>query len=252
LLESTSVSLPAIPPVLAESTVQLASQWSSICGLLAGASGVPASIAALSEGVIKSMFFQAVKLAGLSTILMIGVVGTVVLGQQGRNPGKDASRHTADAAVAPPQNAAPQPDQPPNTPAPQELDQKTRRIEQILDRPIDLKLEEKFDLDQFLKSIKQATRVEGFPGIPIYVSPIGLQEAEVSLNAKSTKNWLPEAKLRGILGGVLRNLRLSYIVKDGFLMIGSRAEITELRVEGLDRKLNRVLLWLDRVEQRTK
>ena len=48
---------------------------------------------------------------------------------------------------------------------------------------------------------------------------------------------------------ILKPLGLSYIVKDGFLMIDSRSAITETRVEEVERKLDRVLEALERLER---
>ena len=47
---------------------------------------------------------------------------------------------------------------------------------------------------------------------------------------------------------MLKPLGLSYVVKDGFLMIDSRANVTEMRLEEVERKLDRVLDALERLE----
>jgi hypothetical protein len=48
---------------------------------------------------------------------------------------------------------------------------------------------------------------------------------------------------------ILKPLGLSYIVKDGLLMIDSRSAIAETRVEDVERKLDQVLEVLERLER---
>jgi hypothetical protein len=60
-------------------------------------------------------------------------------------------------------------------------------------------------------------------GIPIYVDPIGLQEAGKSMNSPVTVPGTPKlATPKAILEQVLAQLKLCYTVKDGFLMITSK------------------------------
>ena len=64
-------------------------------------------------------------------------------------------------------------------------------------------------------------------GIPIYVDPIGLQEAERSMN--STVQRPPSADTLALgehLRRVLEPLGLGYEVKAGFLMISSKESLT--------------------------
>ncbi len=84
VLEPANVVVPALPSSLVESTVQFASRWSAVRGLLVGAAAVPESIAALAEGVIQAMLVQTAKISGFAALLTIGIVGTVVLAQQGK------------------------------------------------------------------------------------------------------------------------------------------------------------------------
>ena len=55
--------------------------------------------------------------------------------------------------------------------------------------------------------------------------------------------------MREVLWWALHPLQLSYIVKDGFLMIDSRTSVTEMRVEEMERKLDRVLESLERLDK---
>ena len=103
-------------------------------------------------------------------------------------------------------------------------------------------------LNDVLKYIKQATTTPTFSGIPIYVEPLGMQEAKQSIDStiQFDREDLP---LKTSLRMILKPLGLSYLVKDGFLMIDSRSAITEVRVEEVERKLDRVLEALERLER---
>jgi hypothetical protein len=98
-------------------------------------------------------------------------------------------------------------------------------IYDALDEPIALTYADGAPLDVVLKEIKQkTTKLPKLPtGIPIYVDPIGLQEAEKSLNSEVKR---PPSADRLTLGEhlerVLDPLGLAYTTKDGFLMITSK------------------------------
>ena len=47
----------------------------------------------------------------------------------------------------------------------------------------------------------------------------------------------------------LRPLRLSFIVKDGFLMISSRDDANQRRLEDLEQKVDRLLKAMERMER---
>jgi tetratricopeptide (TPR) repeat protein len=109
---------------------------------------------------------------------------------------------------------------------------RTRQIKEKLDEPIPMSFASETPLDDVLKYIKQATTTPSFPGIPIYVDPIGLQEAERSLNSTVTMD-LEGVPLKTTLRLMLKQLGLAYTVKDGFLMItseDSEDQQTEIRV----------------------
>jgi len=119
---------------------------------------------------------------------------------------------------------------------------------QALEEPIVMAFPKKTPLDDVLKYIKVATTTPAFSGIPIYVEPLGLQEANKSLNSTIELDRA-DLPLKTSLRLILKPLGLSYIVKDGFLMIDSRSAITETRVEEVERKLDRVLEALERLER---
>ena len=78
-------------------------------------------------------------------------------------------------------------------------------------------------LEDVLKYIKQATQDEAADlptGIPIYVDPVGLQEAEKTMASpsRSTSKASPSRRRLRLL---LKQLGLTYTVKDGLLTITS-------------------------------
>jgi hypothetical protein len=110
---------------------------------------------------------------------------------------------------------------------------RTEGIVDALERPIARPYADDTHLDDFLKEIKKQTtlnpKLPTVPtGIPIYVDPIGLQEAERSLNA--TVKRPPSADTLPLgehLRRVLDQVGLGYVVKDGYLMITSKESLDE-------------------------
>jgi hypothetical protein len=66
-------------------------------------------------------------------------------------------------------------------PVPKSIAFANARILRALDQPIPMRFPKEIPLDDFLKYIKQSTTTPSYPGIPIYVDPLGLQEAERNL-----------------------------------------------------------------------
>ncbi len=250
VLDPAHVLLPALPSPLVESTVQFASRWSAVRGLLVGASAVPESIAALAQGVIQAMLFQTAKISGIAALLTIGVVGTAVLAQQGKNATAPGPATSAKVQVVSPQSNPSFDGASPRQPTARDLALKTQQILQVLEEPLTMA----FDgtpLDDVLKYIKQATTTPTFAGIPIYVDPFDLQESGRSLNSTVTlkQEGLP---LKAALRMILKPLGLTYRVKDGFLGIYSRTGLQEMRVEEIEWKLDRILESLERLEHAGK
>src|SRR5690349_1404927 len=73
-------------------------------------------------------------------------------------------------------------------------------------------------LADVLDHIKQATSSPSYCGIPIYADPIGLREAERSLNS-TVQIDLEGVPLRVTLRLCLKQLGLAYEVADGYLRI---------------------------------
>ena len=199
----------------------------------------------LAQGVVLAMLFQTIRVAALATVLTVGVIGTFVVAQQ--QNGANIPANEPKSATEPVRTAADVAQRPNEVARRIDLDRKNEQILRKLDERVDLKLPRVVDLEQLLKTIKRATTDANFPGIPIYVDPLGLQEVNVSMNTE-VDVW-PNGSLGYMLRQMLHQIRLAYIVKDGFLMISSRAEITDHRLDAMDRKLDRVLKGLERIER---
>jgi RNA polymerase sigma factor (sigma-70 family) len=250
LVEPGGLALPPLPSSLVESTTQFAARWSMVSGLLVGAGTVPESIAALARGVIHAMFLQTAKVCGLATVLTVGAVGTLVVAQQ------EKTRKLEPPTYYPPPGALRRDmvSKEEVRRAAEEFEQavlaiKTQEILKKLDQSIDLKLPKEVTLSEFLKAVKQATTDANFTGLPIYVEPFGIPD-EVQGFLKS-KVYPPSgpAPLRMTLRQTLRQQRLSFAVKDGFLLVSTLDDINQQRLEGLEKKVDRLLEAMERLEQ---
>ncbi len=99
-------------------------------------------------------------------------------------------------------------------------DPKSLAILAKLEEPIAMSFAAETPLDDVLKYIKQATTGPNGPGIPIYVDPLGLQEAEKTLTSTIMID-LEGVPLRRTLQLLLKQLGLGYFVDDGILVITS-------------------------------
>ena len=102
--------------------------------------------------------------------------------------------------------------------------------------PIAMSFNNDTSLEDVLKYIKQATTTSTYPGIPIYVDPIGLQEAEKSMTSTVRNINFDGVPLKVSLKLLLDQLDLAYKVKDGLLTITSNESAEQANdVEGPDR-----------------
>jgi RNA polymerase sigma factor (sigma-70 family) len=112
-------------------------------------------------------------------------------------------------------------------------DPQSRRIHGKLELAVPMSFAEETPLDDVLKYIKQATISPDLPmGIAIYVDPIGLQEAEKSLNSTVTMD-LEGVPLRRTLQLALQQHGLDYRVFDGMLYITSMESADQLTLEAI-------------------
>jgi len=100
----------------------------------------------------------------------------------------------------------------------------TEGIYDALDQPLALAYADGAPLEEVLKEAKlrSAGRPKLRSGIPIYVDPIGLQEAEKSMISRVKRPPSADTLTLGEhLRHVLEPLGLGYVVQEGFLMITS-------------------------------
>jgi hypothetical protein len=97
---------------------------------------------------------------------------------------------------------------------------KNRRIRKVLQQPMPTQLPDETTLEDFLNTIRDAARAS-YGVIPIYVDPIGLQEAEKSMTSTVRGVDLEGVPLGTALSLCLKQLDLQHVVKDGLLLITS-------------------------------
>jgi uncharacterized protein YfaS (alpha-2-macroglobulin family)/TolA-binding protein len=105
----------------------------------------------------------------------------------------------------------PQRDYPPN-----------RRILAKLEEPIPMSFPNETPLMDVLKYIKAATQGPNDKGIPIYVDPIGLREAEKTITSPVTLE-MEDVPLRVTLRLMLKQIGMDYEVRDGLLTVTSES-----------------------------
>jgi Protein kinase domain/WD domain, G-beta repeat len=129
----------------------------------------------------------------------------------------------------------------------------TKAILATLEESIPMDFANETPLDEILTYIKQATwkgTMPTDPGIPIYVDPVGLQEAGRTVKSAVRMN-VTGAPLKATLPLLLGQLGLAYIVKDDVLIISSLKGIERERSEtsvlpaGASPKSKLVLAMLD-------
>ena len=246
--EPARLTFPPLSSSILESTAQFCVRWSSLNGLFS-AGAASAQITSLAEGVIRIMMLQSIKLSIIVLLMAAGAVGTVVLAQHGNKNARDRQAESAATSVgsherqSTPRSAHEPAVRPPVT---------SLKVIEILKTPIDMQFPQGITLELFLKHIKQQTKDAELPGgIPIFVNPLGLQDLELSMTSKvkvDVKQKPVAAALKALDG-----LGLTAQVADGFLMIdsesGYRTMRIELHVREIDRKLDRVLEALERLER---
>jgi RNA polymerase sigma factor (sigma-70 family) len=103
-----------------------------------------------------------------------------------------------------------------------------------LDEPIAMSFANETPLQEVLKYLKDATTKPGQSRIPIYVDPVGLQQAERSLDSRVIVD-LQGVPLKTSLRLILKQLGMAYCVRDGVLIISSvqgiREELAEAAYE---------------------
>jgi RNA polymerase sigma factor (sigma-70 family) len=283
LAEPGGLVLPALPTSLIVSTTEFATRWLTVSGLLAGARIVPESIAALARGALHAMVFQTAKVCGLATMLCVGLVGTLVVAQQEKSPKLEPPSYYPPPGAPRRDMTTPEEVRRAKGEWQQALEeikgrqreaeerrrrgiderkrneieqlrrvgaeQQRQRILDMLDVEVKLDLPRDATLGAFLKAVKSATSQAKPPGLPIYVDRTGLEKvAGKTLESPVDCLDIRSGKVGFLLRQALGQLHLSYVVRDGFVMISSREEIIEQRLDELDRKFDRILAALGRLE----
>ena len=107
----------------------------------------------------------------------------------------------------------------------------------MLEQPIAMPFINDTSLDDILKYIREATsgpksQASKAPGLQIYVDPVGLGEAEKSLQSTVSIN-LEGIRLKTTLQLILAQLDLDYYVRDGVLIITGIESISDQLEEAL-------------------
>jgi hypothetical protein len=98
---------------------------------------------------------------------------------------------------------------------------KTRVLLKKLEAPISMSFNSETPLEDIVKYIKQATTTRDYGGIPIYVDPAGLAEADKTMTSTVVNLDLEGIPLKTSLRILLRQMHLAYCVRDGVLIISS-------------------------------
>lgn len=112
-------------------------------------------------------------------------------------------------------------------------DDRSQKIAAELGKPIDMPFKEETPFEDVIKFIQSSTRSSAFPdGIPIYVDPVGLQEAEKTMTSPVIFG-LAQVPLRTSLKLILKQLGMVYQVRDGLLTITSSESEDLVNSEGM-------------------
>jgi serine/threonine protein kinase/formylglycine-generating enzyme required for sulfatase activity len=102
-----------------------------------------------------------------------------------------------------------------------------------LEKRISLKYRDGIPLGQFIKDLKQATKGPDDSGIPIYVDPLGLHDAEKTTDSLISID-LEGLPLKQTLRLALNPLGLDYRVGEGVLFIGSMEDFKQGKTVAVD------------------
>ena len=125
-------------------------------------------------------------------------------------------------------------------------DDKSQKILEKLSESISMSFNADTPLEDVLKYIKQATTSSNYAGIPIYVDPLGLQEAEKSMTSTVRNISLEGVPLKVTLKLLLNQLDLTYKVKDGLLTITSNESAERANDEDDPDRTALRALWMAR------
>jgi hypothetical protein len=115
-------------------------------------------------------------------------------------------------------------------------DDRSQRIVTELAKPLSMSFQEDTPLQDILKYLKHATKGAAFPdGLPLYVDPMGLSEADKSMTSTVRNVDVEGVPLRTTLRLLLDQLDMTYVIHDGLLRITSKESADqESREETVD------------------
>ena len=97
-----------------------------------------------------------------------------------------------------------------------------------LEQPVPMHFNEETPLEEVLKHVVEWTRAVNGIGLPIYVDPIGLQDAHKSMTSTVRNINLEGKRLRTTLALILTQLDLLYVIRDGLVIITAAKSAADL------------------------
>jgi RNA polymerase sigma factor (sigma-70 family) len=187
---------------------------------------VSASAVALSEGVLRAMKLQALKMASATFAMVLMVVaGAGAFTQQPYQPAQ--TKKVAGVPNPPAEtqkvSVVPNPGGPPPGPRRPSIAAQTKAIQSQLNERLTMSFPQETPLEDFLKYIKSSTQSEELDlpsGIPIYVDPDALRDAEMTMTSPISID-LEGVPLHRTLSLALKQLGLKYYLVDGMMLISS-------------------------------
>jgi len=231
-----------------DETVHLVSRW-AVLGRLAF-DATPRSVLQLAEGVISSMIWNSMKFAASGTVLAVGILSTVVVGQQARVTEKIPGKGQSTSAIS--KGAESAKAQPPlegslnRRHSADEIKLRNQQIRERLYTKVDLGLYDLAPFTEFLKAIRRVSAKNSDLGVPIYVDPIGMQEVNQPADVMAPTHGERGGTIEDRLSVALRSLGLAYVIRDGFVWVNSRQSIVESRLSQVEEKLDRILELLEK------
>jgi RNA polymerase sigma factor (sigma-70 family) len=182
---------------------------------------VPAAVSALAAGVCRAMILTKLTIS-IVALLAVGAVSLMAVQTERLTGAKPRQIRSATSTASARIDAIT------NIPivhssSTLEVSPPTREILVKLQERIDMVFLRETPLGDVLKYMTRATKRgdrPDDPGIPIYVDPFGLQEAQKSLMSTVTTN-VTGAPLKETLPRVLAQLGLVYLVDDGVVLIST-------------------------------
>ena len=104
--------------------------------------------------------------------------------------------------------------------------ERNKLIEERLDKDVSMNFAHETPLEDVLKYVKESTKDAKGKSIPIYVDPIGLQNAEKTMTSPITLD-LEDVPLRTTLRLILGQLGMDYRIRDGMLYISNEDALNE-------------------------